>query len=1032
METELGPRAARRERSVRPATLTAAVLPIGRHVARPRLLGRLAARFEHRATILLAGPGFGKTSLLVQAHDDNAVSPRGIDVWLSCLPSHEAAAVLGTALRRMVFAPEAFDASVAETVAAVADVVWEQAPVQVCLMLDDVHHVPAGSSGAALLAALLEALPANGHLVLASRTAPPLPVARLAALGQVVWLEEDDLRFSSTELAEFAASRSVPVDALEATCGWPALAELAVLAGGAGRARRSLVEDYLWQEVLSALPPARRRDLGLLTGLGELDPELAAAAVGRPVDLEELMAGLPLVSRAGDRRRLHALLERALARDVDARARTAARARAAEVLAGRGDLVEAMRLVAGDAHWPGMRAVIRDAAGRGRVPIPAEVLASWLDAVPAAGRDDPEAHLLGAMVTAERTPRAAGPSFEAAIDAYRRRSDAEGELMTLVQWYSLAWSEGSQVTMARIVGGVLELANQGLDQAEVPAAQGRAVGEYMMGDWHAVLRTLDAVSGRPMSRELLATNCYLRALTHIGLGDPAGAMLAAQQAMGLGAHRHRIMALEALLLARSVAGDLEAARAGLQQHGLESYRIGWPNSVVAHHAAAAITEARTGHLDAASEHLARASGYQPAQISMLTRMWLVFGRAHCAIESGDEALAEALLRTDVAERPVGAPFTHLVHVLALVPLYVLVPESRPALDALDLAPLWSDGRSMARALVALRERGEVREAARLQPLRPERMRLHLPTAWAATLAVAASRGAAEAERLVDEIGPACARRVPALAASPPPVLAPRVRRLAARIPPRPPHDLEIRLLGPTELRRDGVPVDDADWSRTKVRALLAHLVAHRDARREELIADLWPELDETAGRGNLRFTLTCLQRVLEPDRGPGQPAFFVRADGDRLRLVPSDHLVVDAWRFERDLDEAEGARSPGPALEAYTRALPLWRGRYLSDLPYADWAAAPRERLDARFVAAAVRAGELFLARDGGARALELAALALDVDPYRETAFRLQAAAHLAMGDRAAMRLALARCREALSQLGAAPEPETEMLERSG
>ena len=48
-------------------------------------------------------------------------------------------------------------------------------------------------------------------------------------------------------------------------------------------------------------------------------------------------------------------------------------------------------------------------------------------------------------------------------------------------------------------------------------------------------------------------------------------------------------------------------------------------------------EARTGNLDAAREHLARAGAYPPAQLSMLTRMWLVFARAHEAIESGDEA-----------------------------------------------------------------------------------------------------------------------------------------------------------------------------------------------------------------------------------------------------------------------------------------------------------------------------------------------------------------------------------------------------------
>src|SRR5262249_25746246 len=156
-----------------------------------------------------------------------------------------------------------------------------------------------------------------------------------------------------------------------------------------------------------------------------------------------------------------------------------------------------------------------------------------------------------------------------------------------------------------------------------------------------------------------------------------------------------------------------------------------------------------------------------------------------------------------------------------------------------------------------------------------------------------------------------------------------------------------------------------------------------------------------------------------------QPAFFVRSVGDRLRLVASDHLEVDAWLVQRRLDEAEAAESPGAALDAYMAALPLWRGRYLGDLGPADWLDVPRDRLEERRVAAAVRAGELFLARDRGAGALELASRALEVHPYCEPAYRLQAAAHLALGDRAAMRRSLQRCREALGDLGVALQPET-------
>src|SRR5262245_35116687 len=67
-------------------------------VDRPRLEDVLASRFERRLTVVVAGPGFGKSSLLAQARQRNAASPRGIDLWFSCRPAHDAASQLGPEL----------------------------------------------------------------------------------------------------------------------------------------------------------------------------------------------------------------------------------------------------------------------------------------------------------------------------------------------------------------------------------------------------------------------------------------------------------------------------------------------------------------------------------------------------------------------------------------------------------------------------------------------------------------------------------------------------------------------------------------------------------------------------------------------------------------------------------------------------------------------------------------------------------------------------------------------------------------------
>ena len=64
-------------------------------LVRPRLLATLRGRFDRRVTVVVAGPGFGKTTLLAQALSENRLDPLGIDHWVTCEPDDAAASVLG-------------------------------------------------------------------------------------------------------------------------------------------------------------------------------------------------------------------------------------------------------------------------------------------------------------------------------------------------------------------------------------------------------------------------------------------------------------------------------------------------------------------------------------------------------------------------------------------------------------------------------------------------------------------------------------------------------------------------------------------------------------------------------------------------------------------------------------------------------------------------------------------------------------------------------------------------------------------------
>src|SRR6266571_4054819 len=65
---------------------------------RMRLVRLLEGRWDRPVTLLVAGPGFGKTTVLAQAVRAHQAAPRGIDVWLSCEAAYEDPVCFATAL----------------------------------------------------------------------------------------------------------------------------------------------------------------------------------------------------------------------------------------------------------------------------------------------------------------------------------------------------------------------------------------------------------------------------------------------------------------------------------------------------------------------------------------------------------------------------------------------------------------------------------------------------------------------------------------------------------------------------------------------------------------------------------------------------------------------------------------------------------------------------------------------------------------------------------------------------------------------
>ncbi|MGH9380800.1 MAG: LuxR C-terminal-related transcriptional regulator [Thermoanaerobaculia bacterium] len=307
------------------------------HIGRARLVERLDEDVAQGLALVCTPAGWGKTTLVA----DWAGRTGRLVAWVTLDPEdndparfwryvagaleHAAA---GVAERVLPLLGPPSVASGQGVVTAMVNALHDR-PGELVLVLDD-YHVIESASVHEDVGFLLDRLPPNLRVVLATRADPPLPLHRLRAEGRLAELRAADLRFTleeATAVLRHAWSLDVsdPVVATleRRTEGWAAGLQLAALAlreevdkeaavaAFAGTHRHVL--DYLAQEVLARLPEDLRTFLLEVSILRCLCGPLCAAVTGRSDGqalLEEIeRANLFLFPLDGERRwyRFHSL-----------------------------------------------------------------------------------------------------------------------------------------------------------------------------------------------------------------------------------------------------------------------------------------------------------------------------------------------------------------------------------------------------------------------------------------------------------------------------------------------------------------------------------------------------------------------------------------------------------------------------------------------------------------------------------------------------------------------------------------------------
>ena len=919
-------------------------------------------------------------------------------------------------------------------------------PRDLVLVIDDLSELGPTDPAARFVESLARMAPRRLHLVLASREDPPFALQRLRGRGQVASLagrhlafEPDETRRLLEQMLGRQDGRRLMVPLQEATGGWPAavrLAAEALLPVSAGEREATLarvlrpggpIYEYLAEEALQRVDPSVRTLLAAVADLPRFSIGLLKA-----LGLEEAAPMVPALARRGLFVQpvgddgwfgVHPLVRQLAPSSLAPSGPTGMTlAAAAAWFEGNGYAADAIACLqrAGDAA--GLARVLdqggQELLDRGQVEI-------VVDAISAIPIDQRGPRLLALAGEASQLRG----DWDDALDYYKRAAAGADVLAA-----AIAWRAGIILHLRGQLGEALQTYARGHLDGSAP------VDEAMLHAWWASALWLqgDAARSREHADAALALGSATGDDRALAAAHTVQAMLAALASDRRANDAHYLRALGHAARARDALQSIRIranrgshfAEEGYHHEALaeldEAIRLADLGGFAAFRALALSNRGevlvRLGRLDEAILELEAARAlYQRLDSRLVAYPLVHLGEAYR--ERGDVALARLHFEEAIRIAEDGGDLQGLVPALGGLARVIVRDEPHRALQLAERAV--SHGPVLGRigALLALgwvqhalgrdSEARRTADAAR-QLARERRDRAGLAEALELTVRSAADP-AAERDRLdeacalwtdlssplgIARIELAQAELLDPDQARP---LAEAARRrftnigarwgaasaglLLDRLSEVGPAGVEIRTLGGFEVYRGGRPVTSGEWQSRKARALLKMLVAARGRRmgREFLIDTLWPDEDVARASPRLSVTLSTIRAVLDPKKHWPADQFVA---GDRqaawLRI---ENARVDLEAFheaaERGLaeagDEADARRSLEAAEEAY-------RGDFLNEDPYDDWATAPREEARAIYarVAHALAARS---ARDGNPNvAAGYLRRVLERDPFDEPA----------------------------------------------
>jgi ATP/maltotriose-dependent transcriptional regulator MalT/DNA-binding SARP family transcriptional activator len=249
-----------------------------------------------------------------------------------------------------------------------------------------------------------------------------------------------------------------------------------------------------------------------------------------------------------------------------------------------------------------------------------------------------------------------------------------------------------------------------------------------------------------------------------------------------------------------------------------------------------------------------------------------------------------------------------------------------------------------------------------------------------------------------------------------------------------PPGLQICLLGKFRVLIDVCEIPDHRWKSRRAKTLfqfLAHSRLRGSLNKEVLMELLWPEEDPELTAKRFHVALASLRKTLEPNIVRGVPSSYIFRIGDSYRIEVGEQGWVDTEKFASELRQAREESDPEKAIVHFSNAESLYVGDFLEEEIFSDWCYEIREKTKDAYLSALRQIIAYYEHRGSIERCIAYAEKYLETDRYAEDIYRALMIFYRKIGDKSRMTRTFERCRDKImKELNCALSEETEELYR--